>query len=149
MIALLSIKPNFVEKIFSGLKKFEYRKTIFKKEVKRIVVYSTMPVGKIVGEFAIVDILEGSPKAIWESTKELSGINKTFFQEYFNGRTRGYAIKIGSKKVYKNPIDPKRMFDAFTPPQSFLYLDVALEKKLNLAKSREQAYTFDKLKASI
>ena len=30
MKVLLSIKPEFVEKIFSGEKRFEYRKNIFK-----------------------------------------------------------------------------------------------------------------------
>ena len=54
MKILLSIKPEFVEEIFSGRKKFEYRKAIFtNKKVTSVIVYSTMPVGKIVGEFTI------------------------------------------------------------------------------------------------
>jgi len=49
MKILLSIKPEFVEEIFSGRKKFEYRKAIFtNKKVTSVIVYSTMPVGKIV-----------------------------------------------------------------------------------------------------
>lgn len=52
MKVLLSIKPEFVEKIFSGEKRFEYRKSIFKQQnIDTIVIYSTMPVGMIVGEF--------------------------------------------------------------------------------------------------
>lgn len=35
MKVLLSIKPEFVEKIFAGEKKFEYRRTIFKKMLNR------------------------------------------------------------------------------------------------------------------
>lgn len=47
MRVLLSIKPEFVEKIFSGEKLYEYRKAAFKNEgISSIVIYSTMPVGK-------------------------------------------------------------------------------------------------------
>lgn len=35
MTALLSIKPEFAEAIFDGRKKFEFRKVIFKKNVKK------------------------------------------------------------------------------------------------------------------
>lgn len=58
MKALLSIKPEFVEKILSGEKLVEYRKAVFKRpEVKSVVIYSTMPDGLIVGEFEIGQIL--------------------------------------------------------------------------------------------
>ena len=53
MKVLLSIKPQFVEEIFAGKKRFEYRKAIFSKDVDSVVIYSTKPVGKIVGEFTI------------------------------------------------------------------------------------------------
>lgn len=44
MINLLSIKPEYVDKIFSGKKGYEHRKAIFKQDIKTIVVYSTQPV---------------------------------------------------------------------------------------------------------
>ena len=54
MKILLSIKPEFVEEIFSGRKKFEYRKAIFtNKKVTSVIVYSTMPVGKIVASLPL------------------------------------------------------------------------------------------------
>lgn len=130
MIALLSIKPEFVEKIFSGDKLFEYRKSIFKRKVSKIVVYSTMPVGMIVGEFDVEDILGGTPCELWRTTKEFSGVKQKFFQEYFNGRDKGYAIKIGTKKKYIRPINPKTISDTFTPPQSFLYLNQCMTEMI-------------------
>lgn len=57
MKVLLSIKPEYAYKIFSGEKKFEYRKIIFKKKIKSVIVYATKPVGKIIGEFEIEDII--------------------------------------------------------------------------------------------
>ncbi len=84
MKVLLSIKPEFVGKIFSGEKLFEYRKAIFKRpEVKSVVIYSTMSEGLIVGEFEIGEILAKHPEELWEQTKDVSGINKQFFDEYF------------------------------------------------------------------
>ena len=122
MIALLSIKPEFVEKIFSGEKSYEYRKVIFKKNVKKVIVYSTKPVGMIVGEFYVEDIIEDCPDSIWEKTRKSSGVKEHFFMKYFKGRNKAYAIKIGTKNKYKIPINPHNIFESFTAPQSFLYL---------------------------
>lgn len=122
--ALLSIKPEFVEKIFSGEKLFEYRKAIFKRpEVKSVVIYSTMPEGKIVGEFKVGHILARHPDEVWEKTKQASGINKKFFDEYFSNRKVAYAIEITELKKYDKPIDPYKNNSSFKAPQSFKYLD--------------------------
>ncbi len=124
MKALLSIKPEFVEKIFSGEKLFEYRKAIFKRpEVESVVIYSTMPEGKIVGEFKIGHILAKHPEDLWEHTKLSSGISKKFFDEYFINREVAYAIEITELKKYEEPIDPYKKDSSFKAPQSFKYLD--------------------------
>ena len=71
MRVLLSIKPEFVEKIFSGEKLYEYRKATFKNEdISSVVIYSTMPVGKIVGEFKFKKIHIDSIEIIWNETKQ-------------------------------------------------------------------------------
>ncbi len=124
MKALLSIKPEFVEKIFSGEKLFEYRKSVFKRpEVQTVVIYSTMPEGKIVGEFKIGHIWAKHPEELWEQTKQASGINKKFFDEYFTDREVAYAIEIKDLKKYEEPIDPYKKDSSFKAPQSFKYLD--------------------------
>lgn len=126
MKALLSIKPEFVKKIFSGEKLFEYRKAIFKRpEVESIVIYSTMPEGKIVGEFRIGNILARPPEEIWEKTKQASGINKKLFDEYFSNRKLAYAIEITELKKYEKPIDPYKENISFKAPQSFKYLELS------------------------
>lgn len=123
MKVLLSIKPQFVDEIFNGKKKFEYRKSIFKNpDVKSIIIYATMPVGKIVGEFDIEEILEEHPKDLWEKTKKFSGISEDFYDSYFMGRDKGYAIKIKSLNKYDEPKCPYELFENFTAPQSFKYV---------------------------
>jgi len=123
MKVLLSIKPQFVDEIFSGNKKFEYRKSIFKRNgIKTVVIYATMPIGKIVGEFDIEEILEEHPQELWNKTKEYSGISKIFYDSYFINRDKGYAIKIKSLNKYDVPICPYSTYDKFTAPQSFKYI---------------------------
>ena len=40
MNVILSIKPEFVEKIFSGEKQYEYRKILFKQKVDTVYIYA-------------------------------------------------------------------------------------------------------------
>ena len=123
MRVLLSIKPEFVEKIFSGEKLYEYRKAMFKNvNVSSVVIYSTMPVGKIVGEFKFKKIHIDSPKVIWNKTKQSSGISEKFFFDYFEGKSEAYAIEIEAVTKYKVPLDPHAIFPKFTAPQSFCYM---------------------------
>lgn len=124
MRVLLSIKPEYVDKIFQGEKKYEYRKRLFKRnDIKSIIVYSTMPVGKVVGEFEIDEIIEDSPKSIWTKTKKYSGIDKKDYTEYFSDKKTGFAISIKNTIVYKTPLDLKELDPNIKcAPQSFMYI---------------------------
>lgn len=124
MKALLSIKPEFVEEIIEGRKKFEYRKKLFKRsDISSIVVYATKPYGKVVGEFEIETILEENIDKLWSDTKHLSGISEEFFYEYFKDRDSGFAIQIKKFKEYKKHLELSE-FDSTikAPPQSFCYI---------------------------
>lgn len=126
MKVLLSIKPEFAEKIFNGTKKFEFRRSVFKnKDVKTIVVYASSPVQRVIGEFEIDSILNYELQQLWDDTKDYSGISENFFFEYFINKEKGYAIKIKKTKLYKNSLSLKDDFNA-TPPQSFMYLEECL-----------------------
>lgn len=123
MKVLLSIKPEYADRIFSGEKKFEFRKSVFKNaNVKTVVVYATMPVGKVVGEFEIGQILKERPSKLWKTTSEFSGISKDFFESYFQGRTTGYAISVKKATRYEKPLDLNTVVPGGVPPQSFRYL---------------------------
>ncbi|HHV26332.1 ASCH domain-containing protein [Anaerosalibacter bizertensis] len=124
MKVLLSIKPEYVQKIFEGEKKYEYRKRIFKRtDVESVIVYATKPVGKVIGEFEIAEILEGDPITIWEKTKKYSGIDKKSYIEYFKDNKKGFALSIKNTTIYQEPldlyeVDPKIKI----APQSFMYI---------------------------
>lgn len=122
MKILLSINPEYVDKIFSGEKKIEYRRSIFKnKEIKTIVIYSTSPIKKIVGEFTIKKIIKDAPIKLWNLSPKSSGISEKKFYEYFKDKKEGYAIIIDKVIKYDNY---KLLEDLSikTAPQSFIYL---------------------------
>jgi predicted transcriptional regulator len=122
MRVLLSIKPEYAERIFNGTKKFEFRRSIFKnRNIKTIIVYASSPMQKVIGEFEIESIINEDLKALWETTKQFAGIEKNFFDSYFSEKQSGFAIKIKNTKRYSEPLCLKKDFK-LTPPQSFLYL---------------------------
>lgn len=122
MKVLLSIKPEFAEKIFDGTKRFEFRRTVFKNpNVTTVVVYASSPIQRVIGEFEIDSIINEELQFLWEMTREFSGISESFFFQYFSSKEKGYAIKIKETKKYKKSLCIKKDFN-ITPPQSFVYL---------------------------
>ncbi len=120
---LMSINPEYVEEILAGRKKFEYRKTkARKKEVDRIVIYSTFPVMKVVAEIEVKGVLEDKPEQLWEKTHMYSGISKDKYDKYFENKKLAYAYELGRLIVYKKP---KKLEDIGInyAPQSYSYLD--------------------------
>lgn len=122
MKVLLSIKPEFVEKIFAGTKKYEFRKSLFRRsDVKIVVIYASAPVKRVVGEFEIDGILSDDVNTIWERTKKHSGITKAVYTSYFQKRTTANAIQIGHLTKYD---ESKSLSDynIHQAPQSFCYI---------------------------
>src|SRR6266487_4804750 len=101
MKVVLSIKPEFAIKIFNGTKKYEFRRVIFKnQEVKKVLVYASSPVQKVIGEFEIEHILKHDLGTLWNLTKDHSGITSEYFFQYFGEKKQGFAIKIKNTKRY-------------------------------------------------
>jgi predicted transcriptional regulator len=123
MKVLLSIKPEFAEMIFSGTKKYEFRRSVFKNpDVKAIVVYASSPVRKVIGEFEIEEIINDKLTALWEQTKEYAGISENCFLKYFSNKESGYAIHIKNVTRYRKALCLREDFNV-APPQSFMYLN--------------------------
>lgn len=123
MKILLSIKPQYAQSILDGSKRYEFRRRIHRdSKIKTVVIYATMPVGKVIGEFDIAEIHVDKPEQLWEKTKEYSGISRNFFTEYFENREIGYAIEVKSVKRYKTPKPITKFLANGVPPQSYAYL---------------------------
>lgn len=118
---LLSINPEHVENILNGTKRFEFRKVQGRREISRILIYSTAPVGMIVGEVEVLGTLDGTPDEVWQQTHDFSGITKEFFDRYFNGRDRAVAYRLGDVEAYARP-KCLNDFGVSAAPQSFVYV---------------------------
>ncbi len=125
MKILLSIKPKYVNSIMNGTKKFEFRRKIFKrKDVDTVVVYATKPVGKVVGEFEIKQVISDTPKSLWTMTAQYAGLDKMDFYNYFEGLDEAFAIQISKVTPYKTQLDLNELENGnIRAPQSFIYLD--------------------------
>lgn len=121
---LMSIKPQYVEKILSGNKKYEYRKNRAKRNgIDKIIIYSTAPVMKVVAEVDIEEIIESTPDILWKKTKLESGITEEFFYKYYKNKTTAVAYKLGNIKIYDKPKSLNDIGVKYVP-QSFIYLKV-------------------------
>ena len=124
MKILMAIKPQFVEKIRRGEKKFEFRRVLPRcQEVDTIIVYASKPVGRVVGEMIVGDFLTYPANEMWERTKDNSGLTREEFFSYFHGKKYAHAIEIKSYHDYEQPIPLDVLLPDKTPPQSYCYLN--------------------------
>lgn len=123
MKILMSIKPQFIEKIRRGEKKFEFRRVLPRhQEVDTIIVYASKPVGKVVGEITVAGYLTLTVDEMWEATKDISGLTREEFFDYFHGKKNAHAIAIESYRDYVQPIPLDVLLPGKVPPQSYCYL---------------------------
>lgn len=123
MKAMLSIKPEYVEKILSGEKCYEFRRRVFKRtDIDTIVIYSTSPQQRVVAEVEVVGILESDPEDIWNKTHDKAGISHKKFMAYFDGTDVAYAIELGLVNRYPHPRALSSYAEVSAPPQSFVYV---------------------------
>ena len=119
---LLSINPNPVENILNGTKRYEFRKKACKRHVDKILIYSTNPIMRVVGEAEVEDVLIDNPEMIWKKTEEKSGIDKAFFDQYYEDRDQAVAYKLKNVIKYSEPKELKE-YGISSAPQSFQYIE--------------------------
>lgn len=118
---LISIKPEYVAKIFAGTKRFEYRKRLCKEKIDKMVVYSSYPVKKVVGELIIKDTICDDKLVVWHKTHAYGGISKENYDKYFEGNNKAVAFEIEKVIFYKKP---KKLedYNVTSAPQSYVYI---------------------------
>jgi type I restriction enzyme S subunit len=131
MDILISINPEYVDKIVKGEKRYEFRKRRINIDgVDRFYIYSTAPVKKIVARMVVDRVIEGTPKEIWSACRRYSGVDEKDFYGYYAGSKVAYALSIKSVSPLRPPIDPYKKCRGFWPPQSYCYIrDGTLIKK--------------------
>ncbi|MEZ7196872.1 hypothetical protein [Pseudodesulfovibrio karagichevae] len=119
----LPIKPVYADRLLSGEKRFEYRKSIPSKDISAVVIYASSPKKMIVGIGIVDHILCGSVSDIWQKTRHASGINKDAYLHYFEGKRTAYAIQFSEIRRLTTMVPPETLSETFRIPQSFTYID--------------------------
>jgi predicted transcriptional regulator len=118
---LLAINPEYVQNILSGIKKYEFRKSVAKQPVSSIIIYETVPTKKVVAEVEVVAVLKASPEELWTLTSDAAGTSKDFFDAYFTGREFAYAYKLGKVNRFDEPKELSE-YGLTAAPQGFVYI---------------------------
>lgn len=119
---VLAVNPQWCERIFSGEKTFEYRKSIPALPVGGIYIYETAPVSKVVGRVLVEGIVSGTPSEVWKATKRGGCVDKAFYDEYYRRRSKAYAYRLKDPQLFEKPLDLS-FFGLSSPPQNFAYFD--------------------------
>ncbi|MEN6385858.1 MAG: hypothetical protein ABFD79_11770, partial [Phycisphaerales bacterium] len=113
---LLPINPEHIKNIFNGSKRYEFRKTRCRRpNICKLIMYATAPVMKVVGEAAIEEIIVDDPDTVWEQTRSFAGINREFFDQYFQGKSQAVAYKLAEVQEYPEPIALSKLGINYTP----------------------------------
>ena len=129
---LLPIHPEFVEKIRSGEKRFEFRTRVPSGigDDPLVAVYATAPAGAVVGYFLAAGVLSLPPTALWERTKGAAGISRERFRAYFRGRAAAHALEVGEWREFVRPLSVEELRGSPTPPQSFAILSAEQRRRV-------------------
>lgn len=119
---ILSIKPCYVKEIINGNKKYEFRKIKPNREICNIYIYETHPIKKIVGYFKYSKIIIGSKYEIWNRFNSYSGICRKDYFTYYENSEKAYAYEIENFVLLKEYLDPYKLIQGFTAPQSYRYI---------------------------
>lgn len=119
---LLSVKPIFAQRIIGGSKKFEYRKRIFKDEVRYIYFYVSSPIKKVFGFSKYRGYIADDPLKMWQKTDSGSGLTKSEYFDYANNCVQIYAIHIIDFELFEPMLELQNVFPGVRPPQSFCYV---------------------------
>lgn len=118
---LLSIRPEYANRILAGTKKFEFRKHLALDDVQKIIIYSTAPEKKIIGEVEVIGTLSMKKSPLWEKTKNAAGISRKKYREYFCGCAIAHAYMLGKVTKYEAKLSLTDI-GLVQAPQSFVYI---------------------------
>lgn len=131
---ILSIKPEYSDKILVGEKTVELRRRFPAAAGKGVVayIYSTSPIRALVGAAEIQDVERLPISALWRRHGKSASIGKTDFETYFQGLDEGYALLMARPRSFLRPLDLAELKErfGFKAPQSYLYAKPGLQRVL-------------------
>jgi len=123
---LLSIRPEYVEKIFNGEKQVELRRRRPRVHPGDwIAIYSSTPHKMLIGVVQIKAVMVAPPSRLWHSVKAVACLKRSAFLSYFDGSSQAVGIAIENPIRLPDPVsldELRHAWPGFQPPQEFRYL---------------------------
>lgn len=121
---VMSMRPQFADRVFSRSKQVEFRKKFsLKWRGCKAVVYGTQPLGALMGEVTMRNVTYGTPSDIWETFGTMGGCSREEFSAYVGDSPGMYAIELSDVTPYISPIGLAQVShlinEDLRPPQSF------------------------------
>lgn len=123
MIVFYPIKPIYTKKILNSEKIYELRKKLPSKDFDYILIYSTLPVGKVVGYAKVKEVHKKRIDDLWSMVSQFAGIDWDNYIKYFYGSEYACAIELINVKRFKRPFNVNEITLNFKVPQSFCYIN--------------------------
>ncbi len=125
---MISLKEEYFKRILDGTKVFEFRRVFASSldEPFMCAIYVSSPVQAIQGVVYFDKPTKGSVEEILELARESKYPFIKGVEEYFWGKSTGYALKVKDSKLFQQPIslrDIQKIHPGFRPPQSFYCLE--------------------------
>ncbi len=123
---VLSIRPQYAEKIFEGSKKVELRR-IRPKQIQKgdlVLIYVSSPLQSLAGAFKVDEITKKPLVELWGLVRDIAGLTKEEFYSYYQGVNTGVGIFFSQVWSLREPIkiqDWQEQGISFHPPQGFRY----------------------------
>lgn len=131
---VLSIHPQYTNKIMEGTKTVELRRRFPLTAASGTVVYiySTSPIRALVARAEIADVNKLPVSQIWSKFSKPAVIKRKDFDAYFDGLAEGFALHFANVQPLPRPLALSELRDrfGFQPPQSFHYASPMLKKAL-------------------
>ena len=133
---LLSIRPNYADRILDGSKKVEFRRR-HPRQIElgtRMLIYASSPVRALIGTAVVVEVVEASPEEAWDEYQGVGGIGHEQFNAYYEDCDRAIVIRLSKpvRLAKAIPLDDLRTkWPGFHPPQQFAYMSSARVKKIS------------------
>ncbi len=123
---LISIKPDFVEKILCGEKTVELRtRRVNVQPGTKMWIYSTLPKGEICALAQVEYVYTDQPDLIWKKYSSEIAISSEEYWEYVGNKDAVTIIKMGDVDSLEQGVtlqSIKKKISSFNPPQFFIRL---------------------------
>ncbi|HCG8253434.1 TPA: hypothetical protein NJ905_003696 [Vibrio parahaemolyticus] len=133
---LLSIRPNYIREMVSGVKKYEFRKKFPKISdmgiSNKVFIYSSKPVMAIVGSFVVKKQYHSDFQTLMKDI-DASKTYSERISNYLIDKESCHALEVSELIIYESHLtlsELRREFGSFTPGQSYRYLDPRIIDKI-------------------